>query len=67
MQNCFFAHGDRTTNLGNTAGTDGVFGNVTMARNVFHEMGYRTPLKTGGTGQRDLINNIMVCFKNPRK
>ena len=67
VQNCFFAHGDRTTNLGNTAGTDGVFGNVTMARNVFHEMGYRTPLKTGGTGQRDLINNIISKTRNGKR
>jgi hypothetical protein len=67
IQNCFFAHGDRTTNLGNTAGTDGVFGNVTMARNVFHEMGYRTPLKTGGTGQRDLINNIVSKTRNGKR
>lgn len=67
VQNCLFAHGNRSVNAGNTAGTDGVFGNITMARNVFHEMGYRTPLKTGGTGQRDLINNIISKTRNGKR
>lgn len=67
VQNCLFTHGGRSVNVGNTAGIDGIFGDITMARNVFHEMGYRTPLKTGGTGQRDLINNIVSKTRNGKR
>lgn len=67
IQYNFFAHSGRATNLGNTSGNvNAPFGDVSIHRNVYTNMSYRTALKTGGDGRYDIINNL-IYFKRSSK
>lgn len=62
------AHSGRASNTGNSTGdANGKFGDVSIFRNVYHELSYRTPLKTGGNGQRDIINNIISKHRDGKR
>ncbi len=68
LQYSLMAHGGRASNTGNSSSDPNAkFGDVTFVRNVFHEMSYRTPLKSGGDGQRDIFNNIVSNIRSGKR
>lgn len=64
LQNCFLSHIGRASNIGNTSGSDDApFGEVSLLRNVYTNTSYRTPIKHGGDGEIDIINNFIESIQ----
>jgi hypothetical protein len=62
------AHGGRASNTGNSSSDPNAdYGDVSIMRNVYHELSYRTPIKSGGDGQRDIFNNIVSKIRNGKR
>ncbi|WP_179319865.1 T9SS type A sorting domain-containing protein [Winogradskyella helgolandensis] len=64
LQNCFLSHIGRASNIGNTSTSSlAPFGEVSLLRNVYTNTSYRTPLKHGGDGEVDVINNFIESIQ----